>query len=155
MGGRLEVATSSAGTVVTARFPLRARRGVRHRRGGLQRELVERQRPRRAGADDEGDASDRAVAQGRDHVAQALGVLRPPEGQRAPDGLRRAGAEGEHERVVGEALAVLRFDDAFVGEHAGQRVAVHRDAAVGADGRQREALRGRLRTARRPRAGDR
>ena len=89
-------------------------RETAHGGRGLQRELVDRQRPRGAGGDDERHAADRALAQRVDDRADALRVLRAAEGERAADGLGQARAERQHERVVAEPRTALRLDDTIL-----------------------------------------
>ncbi len=71
-------------------------------RSGHQGELVQRQRPARAGRDGEDNAADRAGAQVAQHVADPLVVRRPAERQRTGNGGCRHGADGNEEDVVAD-----------------------------------------------------
>ena len=67
-----------------------------------QRELVQRQRPRRPRRDDEGDARDRPGLRLGQHARHHVPVLRTAERQRTGERRLRDGAERDEQRVVGE-----------------------------------------------------
>jgi hypothetical protein len=78
--------------------------------GGHDRQLIQRQRPRRATRNHECDLADVAPFEIRDQVGQGLGRVGTAECDRVPEGRERSCADGEYQLVVGHHGAARRAD---------------------------------------------
>ena len=108
------------------------------RLGEHQRELVERQRPGRAGRDDERERAQVAALDVLDDAVQALLVgQRAGEGDGAGERHDRARAGRDQQRVVGQPLAGDGVDLARGGVDAREPAADVGEARVGGDALER------------------